>query len=491
MTTLLPLLSINVEGRLRADLGDIEDLARSIASLAEAKPDTHGLMHPIVIDEESNLVAGGRRYAAFTLLASDKVKSSLGPTYYSVVPVTNLGTLTPAKRRMLELEENLRRKQMTWQEEILGLADYHRMSEREALKDRESWTQEMTAKFFNVSQASISVALTIAKELNASKDNEYWKCDSATAAIALRAQKKLDEASREQLRRIELRRLEASKNVQIAAATVSIETIDLARAVPVPQATGPIVKPVLTPDQIASFYYHGDGRELLPQIAKSTRINHIIFDPPYAIDEDNMANVAKHDRVRATHEVEPSLILIRDFLDIGYQFIAEDGFMCMWYDLDHHEKIRTWAELIGWKVCRWPIIWCKTSNCQNQAAQYNVTKATEVCYILRRSTSSIIKTKQSKNFILADAVSSGSHPYVKPDAVWGYLLDTVSVEGDTVVDLCAGEGSSLAAAFKRNRNPIGVEIDNTHIANGINYIQTQLAKKGSLDVSSLLSDLPI
>lgn len=484
MTTLLPLNSIVTDGRLRADLGDVDELARSIASLAEAKPETHGLMHPIVVDDANNLVAGGRRFAAFTLLASNKVQSSHPAEFYSVIPITNMGLLTPAKRRMLELEENLRRKAMTWQEEILGLSDYHKMSEREALRDRETWTQEMTARFFNVSQASISVALTIAKELS-NRDSEYWKCESATAAIALRAQKKLDEAAREQLRRIEVRRNEAAKNANIAAASVSTETIDLAKSVPVPVAQS-TAKAILTPDQIASFYYHGDGRQLLPQIAKTTRIKHIIFDPPYAINEDNMANVVKHDRVRETHEVEPSLSLIMDFLRLGYEHIAEDGFMCMWYDLDHHEKIRHHAERIGWKVCRWPLVWCKTSNCQNQSAQYNITKATEVCYFLRRSEKSIIKTKQSKNYILADAVSSGSHPYVKPDAVWGYLLDTVSCEGDTVVDLCAGEGSSLAASFKRNRVPIGVEIDNTHIANGINYIQTQLAKP---NVQSLLAQL--
>lgn len=464
---------IIVGDRLRVDMGDIEGLAKSIK--------TYGLMQPIVLDDSNNLVAGGRRFTAFsTLSKTDKV--------FEQIPFVRLGQLSPAKRKLLEIEENHRRKAMTWQEQILGLADYHRLAEREALKEKTTWSQEMTADFFNVSQASISVALAVAKELKASPDNEYWKCDSASAAIALRAQKKLDEATKEQLRRIELRRAEAAKNIDIAKATVSMQTVDLAKA----SATTPSIgqsasKPVLSTDQIASFYYHGDGRVLLPEIAKTTKIKHIIFDPPYGINEDNMANTTKHDRVRDTHEVESSVGLIHDFLRIGYDHIAEDGFMCMWYDLDHHEKIRRWAEEIGWKVCRWPLVWCKTSNCQNQSAQYNITKATEVCYLLRRSEKSIIKTKQGKNYILADAVSSGSHPYVKPEAVWNYLLDTVSVEGDTVVDLCAGEGSSLAATFKKNRIPVGCEIDNTHIANGLNYIQEQLSKKSNAE--SLIAQL--
>lgn len=482
---LIKLSDIKVGDRLREDMGDIEGLAESLRD--------NGNLHPIVIDSDNNLIAGGRRYAAWTLLATNKVPSA-DPAKYLEVPFTRFESLSLAKRKMLELEENHQRKDTTWQEEVLGLAEYHRLAEREALRDGEKWSQTMTGALLGVSQVSISVALMVAKDLKADKDGEIAKCASLKEALTLRAVRKLDEAAKEQLRRIQSRQKEAASNVVLARAQVQVTPEDLAKVTlqsnhsiesvveaGTPKLQGPSV------EEIASFYYHGNCIDIIPEIAKKTTINHIICDPPYGIEMSNLdaANVAS---VRAEHDVESNLQLLPEFMSTAYKHIAEDGFLCMWYDLDHHEKIKNWAEAIGWKVCRWPLVWCKTSSCSNQSAQYNITKATEVCYFLRRSEKSIIKTKQAKNYILADAVTSGTHAFVKPDALWKYCLETVSTEKQTILDPFAGEGSGLAATFKYGRLPIGVEINQSHIANGLNYIQKQLAFSTT---DELLSRLPI
>lgn len=179
-------------------------------------------------------------------------------------------------------------------------------------------------------------------------------------------------------------------------------------------------------------------------------------------------------RTAAEHTVAGNLELIPAFLRVAFNVIAEDGFLCMWYDLDHHEKIAAWATEVGWKPCRWPIVWCKTSPCMNNAAQYNVTKATEVCYVFRRSEKSVIKTKQAKNYVLAPTAASATHPFCKPYEVWKYLIETFSTEGQTIVDPFAGEGSALAAMFKLKRLPIGIEVDEKHIGNGLSFIENEL-----------------
>ena len=484
--TKIKLLDIKVGERFREDLGDLEGLALSIRD--------NGLMHPIVIDADNNLIAGGRRHAALTLLATNKVQCE-NPEFYKETAFTQFESLSPAKRKMLEIEENHRRKDVTWQEQVLGLAEYHKLAQREALRDGEEWSQELTGKLLNISQASVSVALMIAKDIKANRDCEIAKCASLKDALTVRAVKKLDEAAKEQLRRIQSRQLESANNVVLARAQVQITPEDLAKVtLQSARTVEDVARDVLTPkltgpsmQEIAAFYYHGDCLDIIPEIAKKTVINHIICDPPYGISMSNLdaANVAS---VAATHNVENNLEMLPKFLKVAYDHIAEDGFLCMWYDLDHHEKIKNWAEKIGWKVCRWPLVWCKTSTCANQSAQYNITKSTEVCYFLRRSEKSIIKGKQSKNYILSDAVTSGTHAFVKPDAVWKYCLETVSTEKQTILDPFAGEGSGLAATFKYGRLPIGIEIDNSHIANGLNYIQKQLAFSST---DELLSRLPI
>jgi hypothetical protein len=89
----LPVDQIIVGERRREDMGDIDGLARSIRR--------YGLLHPIVIDRDRNLVAGERRLRAVQHLGWDEVE------------VRDLGELTEPELREIELEENLRRKDLT------------------------------------------------------------------------------------------------------------------------------------------------------------------------------------------------------------------------------------------------------------------------------------------------------------------------------------------------------------------------------------------
>jgi ParB/RepB/Spo0J family partition protein len=89
--------SIKVKDRLREDLGDIDELAESIKSF--------GLLHPIVVDSQKRLVAGARRLAACKKLGMRHIEVKL------------YGQLSDVERREIELEENLKRKDLTKFEE--------------------------------------------------------------------------------------------------------------------------------------------------------------------------------------------------------------------------------------------------------------------------------------------------------------------------------------------------------------------------------------
>lgn len=501
----LKLNEIIIEDRYRKDYGDVKDLALSIAS--------NGLLHPVVVDSDNRLVAGGRRFAAFTLLASGQVTGVDGLAF-GEVPITRFGALDEGQRKLLELEENIRRKDTTWQEQVLGLYDYHKICHRKALKRNDKWTQAMTGSLLNMDQGPVSTMLMVASALLKDKEDPIKDCANLSDAVRTLMQRKQDEAAQEQLKRINAKREQMLKDRELNSARVEVPA-DLTAVAGVSSVSGPTSTPssggdritsllsnstgkkqLVTKEQIASFYYHGSALDLLPRIASQTTINHIICDPPYGIDMSNLsgANIA---RVEETHEVEPNKQLLKAFLDVAYSSLAADGFLCMWYDLDHHEKLQEWAKQIGFKVCRWPFTWCKSSPCSNQASQYNITKSTEVCMLLRKSEQSVIKTKQSRNWLVSTSASTSTHPFVKPFDIWKYLIETVSVEGQTIVDPFAGEGSSLAASFRLGRNPIGIEIDDKHIANGLEYVSSQINDSGNSPVSSIadiisssLDDIP-
>lgn len=91
--TALPLDDIIVGERDREDFGDVEALAKSIAAV--------GLLHPVVVTETHQLVAGDRRLAAV---------KSLG---WQEVPVTVVDLATAGEVLKAEADENTCRKPLT------------------------------------------------------------------------------------------------------------------------------------------------------------------------------------------------------------------------------------------------------------------------------------------------------------------------------------------------------------------------------------------
>ncbi len=53
----------------------------------------------------------------------------------------------------------------------------------------------------------------------------------------------------------------------------------------------------------------------------------------------------------------------------------------------------------------------------------------------------------------------GLHPTQKPVALYEYLIKTYTNEGETVLDICMGSGTTIEAAERTGRNSIGIEKD--------------------------------
>ena len=88
---------IKVGTRFREELGDIESLAQSL--------ETEGLINPITHDQDHNLLAGGRRLAAATMLKWDTIPCN-------IMKIESEGDL-----RIIELVENVQRKDLSWAEQ--------------------------------------------------------------------------------------------------------------------------------------------------------------------------------------------------------------------------------------------------------------------------------------------------------------------------------------------------------------------------------------
>ena len=116
----LKISQIKINRRIRNEYGDMEDLANSIKE--------YGLLHPIVVDNQYNLIAGGRRLLACERIGLKEIEAKV------------LGDLTVRELRLLELEENIKRKDLTEIERSKALVELAELKVKEL--EEKAATQE-------------------------------------------------------------------------------------------------------------------------------------------------------------------------------------------------------------------------------------------------------------------------------------------------------------------------------------------------------------
>lgn len=158
-------------------MGSVAELAESIKANGQLQA---GVVRPVVrediiewaIDPDKTpwlLVAGARRYAAVCLAGLDTYKAE------------NLGDLPPLRRKIIELEENLYKKEWEWDEEADLRRQIHELRVAEAEARGEKWGIVDTANATKMSLPTLSKDIRLSEELE--KDPTLRNAGSKKAAI--------------------------------------------------------------------------------------------------------------------------------------------------------------------------------------------------------------------------------------------------------------------------------------------------------------------
>ena len=82
------------------------------------------------------------------------------------------------------------------------------------------------------------------------------------------------------------------------------------------------------------------------------------------------------------------------------------------------------------------------------------------------------------------------HPTQKPIALYEYLINTYSNEGDTILDPCMGSGTTGVACVNTNRNFIGIEKEENYYKIAEQRISSTVSlDEPSTPLSNALADL--
>src|SRR5271157_408049 len=489
-----------------------------VSALAVSMKDI-GLVQPIVINQKNRLVAGGHRLAAAIKLG------------WSSIDVCYRETMSEAELQELELTENLKRLDLTWQERVIAIAKIHDLKRRSAALDSKTWGQKETGSLLGVDQSFVSYSIIISRVLNdKSKDHEIWKADSAADAwnIIMRWQQEEAEA------------LLAKKCTVEVVAPNPVEYV-------IPQKEGwellreldhklrtiwdkndfdEYIKFVNSDksylDRVAAHWLFANGdktREDFDKawVARKDRdmfwehrciysevliditshyfkcdsiqhmlsnpecYDHIITDIPYGIDIENIdqhVGIKDIETIKAEHGVEENLNLYRQFFPAAFTTLKPNAFLITWLDQMNWQFMYDLAIGAGFKVQRWPITWVKTHQCLNQMAQFNFTKSTEIAMVCRKGVITLVE-KQPTSVIEAgrdELCETINHPFAKPFACWERLITAVSIENQTILDPFVGRGSSFLAGLKLGRNMYGCEINEQHYNAGLENIKQYFLK---------------
>lgn len=414
----IPLTSITLPPEAERDPGDITSLANSIRIIG-------GLIHPIVIAVQENgtytLRAGRRRLAAHKHLGWEEIEA------------TFFHDLSESKQILIEIEENLRRKNLSWPEEVSAIERYAAICHSEGLKRID------IASNLGLDAGNLTKILTVA---NALKDDP-----------------KLSEAST-LWTAYQLHIAKIQKTVSNAFENIRIEKLlPASNIIPLQNPSPPKRDPSLPCAQIdfASWAPTYEGK----------RFNLIHCDFPYGLNmgSANLQNSSdRWDLAEGRYEDEPEVFdrLVRAFFDNQERFVSDLAHCIFWTAHKNYGRIASRFTHYGWTVCETPLIWHKSDNAGIAPDTRRWPRRTyEIAVFASRGDRKILKVKAAS---VALPTTKDYHLSEKPLGVLRHFFEMVCDDTTEILDPTAGSGTALQVAQELGASRIvGLEIQPSYV----------------------------
>lgn len=394
----------------------MQELGDSIARL--------GLMQPIVVringENEPTLVAGERRLKALVDIwaLGGVVRHGGTELEEGSVPAVSLGDLPPIQAFEAELEENIRRMDLTWQERDRAIAELHRLRQEQAAAAGYVQTLRDTAEeVFDASGGAYTDNVSRAVKLAGHLDDP----DIAGAKTSKEAFKIL------------VRKEEAKKNAEHAG----------------------IVG--LTFGKHQHQLLMGDCLEIMAEMDSAT-FDVICTDPPYGMGADDFGDGAGK-LVAIDHQYDDSsdsfIRLMAECAPLLSRVAKASAHLYLCCDIDQFPWLKTLFGRNGWNVFRTPLINVKAGSGRVPLPEHGPRRQYETILYAYRGDKRV-------NAIYSDViVSTGDenlgHGAQKPVALYQELLKRSVKAGDRVIDPFVGTGTLFPAAHSLQCAGTGIE----------------------------------
>lgn len=395
--------------RIRKEIrqSNIDELAASIHR--------RGLIHPPVVTEELKLVSGETRLTACKALG------------WTAIPVQFVSDLSERELKLIELEENVKRKNLSWQDECLAVYELHKLHK----EVDEKWTQQKTAEVVGFTQPHVGKQIEVAEELLA----ENVKVTTADKfSVAYNAVQR----STERKKALALTQVEERMEATLGVGKPKVEA----------------EKPVI-PLMLANFHEWQDNY-------KGQKFNLIHCDFPYGINisDGPRQNSVIKDVYDDTPETYWSLV---SRLSLAMKnVVAESAHLIFWFSMDFYSDTLTELRRMGWTVDPYPLIWNKSDNAGIASdPQRKPRRVYECAFFGSRGDRKLTEAGTRSNSVsYPGQKKEGDHVSTKPIPVLEHFMKMVCDEYSIVFDPTAGSGNALKVGKKLGaKSCLGLEIN--------------------------------
>jgi DNA modification methylase len=412
--------------RREFDAEKLLDLAGSIAE--------NGLIHPVVVrsDEDGQmiLVAGERRIKAIEYAwefgsgegESTEEGINCGDHWFPrpLVPCVYLGELDPLQAKEVELEENIKRTDLSWQEISAARAELMNLRKAQAERDG-SPAPTLTDIVEEVSDAKdpSAVLSQVKQDIILSRHLDDPEIASAP--------------SREKAYKALKRKEEREKNAALGAALSSTTLSSMHQLL------------------------KGDCTKILPTMQAGEH-DVILTDPPYGIDAsefgDSGGRAVAHD-YDDSHETWVKLVSCLAYE--GFRVTKTLAHAYVFCDIDRFVALRDLFTAAGWKVFRTPLVWFNPGAMRAPWPEQGPQRKYQLILYAIKGNKPVTK-------IYGDVLQYTSDPNLghaaqKPVGLYNDLLRRSTRPGDSILDPFAGSGTIYSACNESKCKATGIEID--------------------------------
>lgn len=415
--------------RTEIDTTDLDDSIRE-----------HGVINPIIITRDFVLVAGERRHHS-------SVKLGLPD-----IPVRFYEDLDPGEVQVIELIENLKRKDIPWRDYVKAIAKLHSIFQG---RDPE-WSMTATAKSLSVSPAEISHVIRVSRDLDSPFLAQATSFSAAYNVLTRRDERLMADTLSDIL--------ETGQEI-LEPQTTTIEPTGkdeglldgLVMVAPSPPRSSSGVE-----DDILNLSF----LEWAPAYS-GPRFNFLHCDFPYGIGlGDSGKWSGKTTSTMYDDSPDTYWALCRALAENLDRIMAPSAHLLFWFHMDHYSETLRFFERFAPSLAfqALPLIWHKTDNVGIMPdPKRGPRRVYETALIASRGDRLVVKSVSNAYGAPTD---KAHHPSTKPEPVLRHFFQMFIDSGTKLLDPTCGGGSALRAAESMGAaRSLGLELDLEHCTN--------------------------